>query len=430
MDADLRKKLELIFKYLEIQGCEYAEKEGDYYSMSLFDHTPVWFCSSKKGNSGVEDEFLHGGNVKLPIDITNEIEVLIDNNSSDFERFGDDPYSFEVRLYPSTKTISVNEVWSEYRERDMESITIDSEDEPEVKEIIDYYCSVDEICRGEITFDIQGGGDSGFIEDKGRSDFNGSVDMSSEAEDMFYRILNNTFGGWEINEGSQGTAVIDMDLETVSVNIAFNEEIQNSDTAWSMTIDDNINEQEEKSKINHTSSVQKLLDLLYFNGLDVNYSVNNYMTQHHGEVYDIDLDIDVSRFFYGSPNYDENYNSVIYDIETMFDKVEKYLGIKNGSIVTGLNYVNSDFLDDEALKASKELQKTLMDRYGFTKEESTNYYLNIYYNDDNPNVELEAIAHDQLADNQKEIIENEVMEVVDKSPILSKFHDIEWWINY
>jgi hypothetical protein len=247
---------------------------------------------------------------------------------------------------------------------------------------------------------------------------------------MFYRILNNTFGGWEINEGSQGTAVIDMDLETVSVNIAFNEEIQNSDTAWSMTIDDNINEQEEKSKINHTSSVQKLLDLLYFNGLDVNYSVNNYMTQHHGEVYDIDLDIDVSRFFYGSPNYDENYSSVIYDIETMFDKVEKYLGIKNGSIVTGLNYVNSDFLDDETLKASKELQKTLMDRYGFTKEESTNYYLNIYYNDDNPNVELEAIAHDQLADNQKEIIENEVMEVVDKSPILSKFHDIEWWINY
>ena len=63
------------------------------------------------------------------------------------------------------------------------------------------------------------------------SDFNGSVDMSSEAEDMFYRMLRD-FPGWEINEGSQGQCIIDMDLEQMQLDFNENYEEQKVDEIW------------------------------------------------------------------------------------------------------------------------------------------------------------------------------------------------------
>ena len=104
MDADLKKKLLLIFDYLKVNGCHYAEKEGDYYSMNFHDQNSHWFCVSNQTR----------GNVRLPLDITQELEVLIDNHQNEFDSNSDDPYGFEVRLYPDTKTISVYDQYSEF----------------------------------------------------------------------------------------------------------------------------------------------------------------------------------------------------------------------------------------------------------------------------------------------------------------------------
>ena len=104
--------------------------------------------------------------VRLPLDITQELEVLIDNHQNEFNYFGEDPYGFEVRLYPDTKTISVYEQYSEFHTEDTQTVTVDVEQEPEVKQIIDHYCKKEEICRGNITFQFYGGGDSGYIEDE------------------------------------------------------------------------------------------------------------------------------------------------------------------------------------------------------------------------------------------------------------------------
>jgi hypothetical protein len=227
MDANIKKKLLLVFEYLKLNGCHYAEKEGDFYNMSFYDQNNQWWCVSQKSR----------GVLRLPIDIVGEIEELIDENQKDFDGFGEDPYSFEARLYPDTKKISVFELYSEYLTEDTRTITVDTEEEPEVKEIIDHYCKKEEICRGNITFQFHGGGDSGYIEDGGNSDFDGETKLYGPAEDMFYRMLRD-FPGWEINEGSQGQCIIDMDLEQMQLDFNQNYEESKEDEIWSMSLED------------------------------------------------------------------------------------------------------------------------------------------------------------------------------------------------
>ena len=235
MDANIKKKLLLVFDYLKLNGCHYAEKEGDFHIMSFYDQNNEWYCVSQKSRNLV----------RIPLDIIDDIEKLIDDNQKDFDGFGEDPYGFEARLYPDTKKISIFEIYSEYLTEDTQTVIVDSEEEPEVKEIIDHYCKKEEICRGNITFQFHGGGDSGFIEDGGNSDFDGETKLYEHAEDMFFRMLRD-FPGWEINEGSQGQCIIDMDLEQMQLYFNENYEEQKADEIWSTSLMEGINEDLEK----------------------------------------------------------------------------------------------------------------------------------------------------------------------------------------
>jgi hypothetical protein len=43
----------------------------------------------------------------------------------------------------------------------------------------------------------------------------------------------------------------------------------------------------------------------------------------------LDIDIDVSRIMTRHENFDERYTDVVYDLESVIDTVEKYLGLSN-----------------------------------------------------------------------------------------------------
>ena len=431
MDVNIKKKLLLVFEYLKLNGCHYAEKEGDFYNMSFYDQNNEWYCASHKSR----------GVLRLPIDITDDIEVLIDDNQKDFDGFGEDPYGFEARLYPDTKKISVFELYSEYLTEDTRTVIVDSEEEPEVKEIINYYCSVDEICRGNITFQFHGGGDSGYIEDGGNSDFDGETKLYGPAEDMFYRMLRD-FPGWEINEGSQGQCIIDMDLEQMQLDFNQNYEEQKADEIWSMSLEDGINEDLEKVPATPgnvddenedliLSSVKKLLQTLYFDGLDVSY--NLYRIPHRDKDYvSLDIDVDVSRIIDSHENYDERYADVVYELENVIDTVEKYLGLSN-QIYVGISYDNHDFLDDESHNATIELHEALIKTGVFTTEQANDTWISTYYReDDYPFISVEAGGPD-IPDEGVNLFENTVWSIIEKYKHLSmliNYNDIEWWINY
>ena len=431
MDVNIKKKLLLVFEYLKLNGCHYAEKEGDFYNMSFYDQNNEWYCASHKSR----------GVLRLPIDIIDDIEKLIDDNQKDFDGFGEDPYGFEARLYPDTKKISVFELYSEYLTEDTRTVIVDSEEEPEVKEIINYYCSVDEICRGNITFQFHGGGDSGYIEDGGNSDFDGETKLYGPAEDMFYRMLRD-FPGWEINEGSQGQCIIDMDLEQMQLDFNQNYEEQKADEIWSMSLEDGINEDLEKVPATPgnvddenedliLSSVKKLLQTLYFDGLDVSY--NLYRIPHRDKDYvSLDIDVDVSRIIDSHENYDERYADVVYELENVIDTVEKYLGLSN-QIYVGISYDNHDFLDDESHNANRELHEALIKSGVFTTEQANDTWINVYYReDDYPFISVEAGGPD-IPDEGVNLFENTVWSIIEKYKHLSmlvNYNDIEWWINY
>ena len=431
MDANIKKKLLLVFEYLKLNGCHYAEKEGDFYNMSFYDQNNEWYCASHKSR----------GVLRLPIDIIDDIEELIDDNQKDFDGFGEDPYGFEARLYPDTKKISVFELYSEYLTEDTRTVIVDSEEEPEVKEIINYYCSVDEICRGNITFQFHGGGDSGYIEDGGNSDFDGETKLYGPAEDMFYRMLRD-FPGWEINEGSQGQCIIDMDLEQMQLDFNQNYEEQKADEIWSTSLMEGINEDLEKAPTTPgnvddenedliLSSVKKLLQTLYFDGLDVSY--NLYRIPHRDKDYvSLDIDVDVSRIIDSHENYDERYADVVYELENVIDTVEKYLGLSN-QIYVGISYDNHDFLDDESHNATRELHEALIKTGVFTTEQANDTWISAYYReDDYPFISVEAGGPD-IPDEGVNLFENTVWSIIEKYKHLSmlvNYNDIEWWINY
>ena len=213
MDAQLKKYLEVFSKYMETKGCNVVEWSGDYYGLNLYGNNPD--CSSGNGRSSISN----------PLPLQPLLEKYLDDNQKDFDFEGDDPYAMEVEFNREDMTLSVFELYSEYGSEETGGLSENAEDNEQVKEIIEYFCKELEMCRGEIKFDFNGGGDSGYIDDRGTTDFFGSVEMPSQFEDFFYRMLND-FSGWEINEGSFGNFTIDMDLETIELDFSWNTEEQ------------------------------------------------------------------------------------------------------------------------------------------------------------------------------------------------------------
>jgi len=214
MDSQLKKYLEVFSKYMETKGCKVAEWSGDYYNMNLHGNNPD--CIS--GNNRISS-------ISNPLPIQPLLEKYLDDNEKHFDFEGDDPYAIEVEFNRENMTLSVFELYSEYGSEKTGGLNENAEDNEQVKEIIEYFCKELEMCRGEIKFDFNGGGDSGYIDDKGTTDFFGSVEIPSQFEDFFYGMLND-FPGWEINEGSFGDFTIDMDLETIELDFSWNTEEQ------------------------------------------------------------------------------------------------------------------------------------------------------------------------------------------------------------
>jgi len=87
---------------------------------------------------------------------------------------------------------------------------------------------------GILVVKYQGGGDDGYIE----SDFyfpsfrSNQVIIPEEIMNWCYEELGNNFGGWEINEGSQGSFTLNFNEGTVTLNHSFNNQENTSNTLW------------------------------------------------------------------------------------------------------------------------------------------------------------------------------------------------------
>lgn len=141
----------------------------------------------------------------------------VDNSSDYFYVDGD--------IYPSENKIVFNQVrFTEYGTEDSgTTYYFDdyTENDTIYNEFIEVRKFLDDKKITSATVSYNGGGDSGYIESTYESE-KGTGDVPAGIEDICYSLLEE-YGGWEINEGSQGTIVFTKD--EIEINHEWNTEV-------------------------------------------------------------------------------------------------------------------------------------------------------------------------------------------------------------
>ena len=168
------------------------------------------------------------------ISILEKIMKYIDDESL-FKMPEDDDISYErvdFDIDTERQEISVNHWWSFYDTGDSNSVEWEGEQGKEIFEEWQEEGVFDELeipDNGILTVKYNGGGDSGFIENT----FEEIGDqVPATIEDWCYNELEDHFGGWEINEGSDGEFVFDFNNMTITLNHSYNIEETTSDTIY------------------------------------------------------------------------------------------------------------------------------------------------------------------------------------------------------
>jgi hypothetical protein len=148
---------------------------------------------------------------------------LYDNLPND----GDIDYQrFEITIDGVKKEISLTHIYSYFTEGDSMGIEYDDMiEEWEEKGVFDD-TSIPE--DGRLILRYNGGGDSGYIE----SDFENGEPSPGAVEEWCYQQLSDNFGGWEINEGSQGEFQFDFNEKTVILQHTYNTMLDETNTIW------------------------------------------------------------------------------------------------------------------------------------------------------------------------------------------------------
>lgn len=140
----------------------------------------------------------------------------------------------EIEIDGMNQKISVSDYYTYYDMSETESTEFYDEEDEEEKSIEPLFDSIEEEIKREggnysfLTLPFQGGGDSGYIEDN----FDEGFGVPSQVENWCYRQLENRYGGWEINEGSQGEFHFDMKTKTIHLNFTANVEKDETNTIF------------------------------------------------------------------------------------------------------------------------------------------------------------------------------------------------------
>jgi len=171
------------------------------------------------------------------VDITEELQQIFEK-IFDFiqsKNLIEEPYEelnyrrLEIEIDCRNSTITISDFYTYYETSETEGVSY--EDDEQLDELFDSISKVFDdngVKDKEFTLDYNGNGDSGYIEDN----FSNNIRVPDKVEDWCYRQLENHFGGWEINEGSQGQFIFDSDTKTIELLHTANVEEQINKTIF------------------------------------------------------------------------------------------------------------------------------------------------------------------------------------------------------
>jgi len=158
----------------------------------------------------------------------------LDNLNNDIDNLS--YQRIEIRIDSFHKEISVNHEFFYYGRGEENSIDYDSEQDKERfnKWMDEDLKDVEVPSGGILRLDYNGGGDSGYI----NNEFQPTGDeVPAGIEDWCYQQLESHFGGWEINEGSDGSFLFDFNNLVVTLSHTYNTEEHESDTLYEESFD-------------------------------------------------------------------------------------------------------------------------------------------------------------------------------------------------
>jgi len=208
----LKVVLNLFNNYLEKVGCDKATFSLNAWELKINDK---WFYCGEKGR------------LYPPIPMDKFIEDYMDflKGTGNLQEFSDDGdqeyYGYEFIVLRESRKVKVMGEYSAYIEGDSHDGFLDTDEIPE--NILRFLEELDNSGHHEFEVVCTGAGDSGFVEDDGRTRKDDNYKTPSEVENYCYELLEQ-FPGWEINEGSNSEFYFDGRKRTVSFRFTYNEE--------------------------------------------------------------------------------------------------------------------------------------------------------------------------------------------------------------
>ena len=219
----LKIVLNIFQKYLELSKCNKAIFELDSYDLKI-QHGNKFLCDYKWVNS--------------PIPIDKVIEDFMDvlHGKQELDNMVYTPVGGEAEVYnysfsviPENRMVEIYGDYSYYTGGDEEKNFYDTDELPD--EIKEFMKNLSEEGHGELEVDFSGAGDSGWVEEDGRTRKEDNYKIPDVVENYCYELLNK-YPGWEINEGSQGQFYFDSLKMTVSFDFQYNEEVNDTELMY------------------------------------------------------------------------------------------------------------------------------------------------------------------------------------------------------
>lgn len=217
------KVFKLLSRILKSEGANRLYQNMYYHSGCDFDY--YFSPTSNNGNIDMPERikvYLENLYEKISeMDFIQDIEC--DENNS----------NIDITFNIDTKTLDCDVITYHTITRDY-STSVEITD-PEMIETLNDWAN-----RGyeEIKVDFSGGGDDGYIEDRGYvSGGNSDIQIPAAYEDFMYRMLSTQYGGWENNEGGQGTFTILINSQIIELYMGLNEESPEGESVFEIKID-------------------------------------------------------------------------------------------------------------------------------------------------------------------------------------------------
>jgi len=216
----MKKKIQFLIGFIKSLKCEdfsiTIDIEGDDIQ---YINTP--YCKGKSGK------------ISLPSNVESIVNEIVNHYTDELYELGpgsagdncaSDYYNVELTFDPEENKLVFDEITHTEYETESTGTSHHISDYTEGNRMYNTFMTVRNFLEHkgieEMTISYEGSGDSGSVNHEYNSQ-NGSGEINTAIENICYDLLRE-YGGWEINEGSQGT--IDFTKDEITVNHEWNTE--------------------------------------------------------------------------------------------------------------------------------------------------------------------------------------------------------------